>query len=59
VQARFAQLKTTTRWNALATGRHGFGAAYAVVGEELTTGMERVIVSILQTPARGFSHGVF
>jgi len=59
VQTRFAQLKASTRWSALATGRHGFGNAYAVVGEELTTGMERVIVSILQTPARGFSHGVF
>jgi hypothetical protein len=60
VQTRFAQLKAVTRWSALvSTTSPGFVAAYNVLGEELGTGMERVVVSILQTPARGFSHGVF
>jgi hypothetical protein len=60
VQARFAQLKDATRWPALESkDARGFGAAYAVLGEELIIGMERVIDTIVATPARGFSHGLF
>ena len=59
VQSRFGQLKDATGWTALtSTHTRGFQAVYAVLGEELIIGMERIITTIVKTPAKGFSHGI-
>ena len=60
VQTRFAELKDLTRWTALtfATDNKEFREVYAIVGEGLVIGMERIIETIVQTPAKGFSHGI-
>jgi hypothetical protein len=60
VQARFKQLEAAAQWNALTlpSDKPAFRASYAVVGEALIIGMERIITTIETTPARGFSHGI-
>jgi hypothetical protein len=60
VQTRFAKLKDVSRWPALtfSTDNPRFRDVYAVVGEALIIGMERIIETIVKTPAKGFSHGI-
>jgi hypothetical protein len=60
VQTRFRQLKDAARWPALTfpASNPRFRAVYAIVGEELLIGMERVVATIVKTPAAGFSHGI-
>jgi hypothetical protein len=60
VQDRFQELKDASHWSALnfATDNPQFRAAYAILGEALIIGMERIITTIDATPAKGFSHGI-
>ena len=60
VQARHAKLKNVARWSALKSSSNdkSFKAAYQVLGEDLIIGMERIINTISNKPADGFSHGV-
>ena len=60
VQSRFQQLKALTRWTALTFPRdnHRFRAVYAILGEEMDIAMERIVNTIVKTPAEGFSHGI-
>jgi hypothetical protein len=60
VQSRLAKLKDVTHWPALnySTDNPDFREVYAEVGEALIIGMERIIETIVKTPARGFSHGI-
>jgi len=59
VQSRFRQLKDATGWTALtSTHNRRFQAVYAVLGEQLIVGMERIITTIVKTQAKGFSHGI-
>lgn len=56
LQSRFAHLKASTNWGKLAslTTTPGFSDAYAIVGEELGIDMERIINTVVRTPAKGF-----
>ncbi len=60
LQSRFAKLKDVTQWPALtySTDNPRLRDVYAVVGEALIIGMERIIETIVKTPAKGFSHGI-
>ncbi len=60
LQERFRHLKQQTKWQNLALSNTDprFQNAYAIVGEELVSDMDRVIATISQSPARGYSHGV-
>ncbi len=65
VQNRFAQLKAIRIWAALALPGQDrksttrFRNAYAILGEEMDTAMERVVDTIVKAHAQGFSHGIF
>jgi hypothetical protein len=60
IQSRFKQLEAAANWNALtlSSDKSAFRDSYAVLGEALIIGMERIITTIETTPARGFSHGI-
>jgi hypothetical protein len=60
VQARLGQLQKATNWNSLAlpTDDTRFRQAYAILGETMLIGMERIIETITHTDANGFSHFV-
>lgn len=62
VQERFVHLQQQkAQWDNLAL-RHNdprFQGAYAIVAEELVTDMDRIIVTISRSSARGYSHGIF
>jgi len=60
VQSRFQQLKAVTGWTALTFPRDNprFRDVYAILGEEMEIAMERIVNSIVKTPAEGFSHGI-
>jgi hypothetical protein len=60
IQTRFKQLEAAADWKALtlSSDKPAFRASYAVLGEALAIGMERIITTIETTPARGFSHGI-
>jgi hypothetical protein len=60
VQRRFQELKDAIGWDALTfpTDNPRFRNVYAALGEALLIGKERIITTIVDTPARGFHHGV-
>lgn len=60
VRQRFQQLKAAAGWTALGfpTDTPRFRGVYAIVGEELEIAMERIVETIVRTPAVGFSHGI-
>jgi hypothetical protein len=60
VQARFRKLEGDMRWGALAfkTPHPRFRAEYAKLGELLQIAGERIIVTIADADAEGFSHGL-
>jgi hypothetical protein len=60
LQERFKHLKQQTKWPNLALPATDprFQNAYAIVAEELVSDMDRVVATISQSPARGYSHGI-
>jgi hypothetical protein len=60
VQARLGELQKVTNWKALSlpTDDPRFRQAYAILGEAMLIGMERIIETITHTDAKGFSHFV-
>jgi hypothetical protein len=60
VQARLRELREATGWTALTypTDHPRFKSNYATLGEAMVIGMERIITTIENTHAKGFSHGV-
>jgi hypothetical protein len=60
LRERFEHLKQQTKWQNLALPATDprFLAAYAIVAEELVSDMDRVIATISQSSARGYSHGI-
>ena len=59
-QVRFRALKEKMRWPALAypTWSPRFKQEYAKLGELLEIAMERMVITIVDAHARGFSHGI-
>jgi len=60
VRTRYRELKAAMRWPALtfSTEHPRFRGVYAVLGELLLIGKERVILTIVETPAKNFDHGI-
>jgi hypothetical protein len=60
VRTRYRELKAAMRWPALtfSTEHPRFRGVYAVLGELLLIGKERVILTIVDTPAKNFDHGI-